>query len=117
MKSRFQPTRKALLFWVLFIGLGAVAGAAGMLADPTGRAMGMDAMLPFFQVFPFADVLFRSFTFSGIALLLVNGLPNLLAAGLLLRRRPSGVLPSAHPSGCLACVARCAPSASRPQAR
>lgn len=92
MKSRFEPTRKALIGWTLFIGIGAVAGAACMLIDPTGRTLGMDAMLPFFQVLPFADVLFRSFTFSGIALLLVNGLPNLLAAGLLLRRQPSGVV-------------------------
>ena len=54
--SRFQPTRRALLFWTLFIGLGAVAGACMMLLDPTGKAMGMDAMLPYFQVLPFADV-------------------------------------------------------------
>ena len=40
--SRFQPTRRALLFWTLFIGLGAVAGACMMLLDPTGKAMGMD---------------------------------------------------------------------------
>lgn len=92
MNSRFEPTRKALICWTLFIGIGAVAGAACMLIDPTGRALGMDAMLPFFQILPFADVLFQSFTFSGIALLLVNGLPNLLAAGLLLGKRPSGVV-------------------------
>ena len=29
-----------------------------MLLDPSGRALGMDAMLPYFQVLPFADVLF-----------------------------------------------------------
>lgn len=48
-----------------------------MLLDPSGRAMGMDAMLPYFQVLPFADVLFQDLTFSGIALLIVNGLTNL----------------------------------------
>ncbi len=36
-----------------------------MLLDPSGRALGMDAMLPYFQVLPFADVLFRDLTFSG----------------------------------------------------
>lgn len=92
MNSRFLPTRRALLFWTLFIGIGAVAGAACMLIDPAGRALGMDAMLPFFQVLPFADVLFRNFTFPGIALLVVNGLPNLLAAGLLLGKKPAGVV-------------------------
>lgn len=92
MKSRFEPTRKALIFWTLFIGLGALAGGSAMLMDPTGGALGMDAMLPYFQVLPFADVLFRDFIFSGIALLLVNGLPNLLAAVLLLRRKKAGVV-------------------------
>ena len=90
--GRFAPTRRALVFWTLFIGICAVAGAAGMLLDPTGRAMGMDAMLPYFQKLPLAPVLFQNFTFSGIALLLVNGVPNLIAAGLLLRRKPSGVV-------------------------
>lgn len=91
-KSRYQTTRSILIFWTLFIGLGAVAGACGMLLDPSGKAMGMDAMLPYFQVLPFADVLFCDFTFSGIALLIVNGLTNLTAAGLLLAKKKSGVI-------------------------
>ena len=71
--SRFQAARKLLIFWTFFIGLGAVAGAAAMLIDPSGRALGMDAMLPYFQVLPFAEVLFQNFIFSGWALLIVNG--------------------------------------------
>ncbi len=89
-KSRCRTACRWLLFWTLFIGLGAVAGAAAMLLDPSGKALGMDAMLPYFQVLPFADRLFQNFTFSGIALLLVNGVTNLTAAGLLLARRPAG---------------------------
>lgn len=92
MKSRYAATRRALLFWTLFIGLGAVAGAMGMLSDPSGRAMGMDAMLPYFQVLPFADVLFRNLTFSGFALLIVNGLTNLTAAALLFAKKKAGVV-------------------------
>lgn len=91
-KSRFQRARNWLLFWTLFIGLGAVAGAAGMLLDPSGKALGMDAMLPYFQVLPFAEIVFQDFTFSGWALLIVNGLTNLTAAGLLLRKKPAGVV-------------------------
>lgn len=91
-KSRYEIARRWLIFWTLFIGVGAVAGATGMLADPSGRALGMDAMLPYFQRLPPADVLFRDFRFSGAALLVVNGLTNLLAAALLLRRRRSGEL-------------------------
>ena len=90
-KSRYQTARRILLFWTLFIGVGAAAGAAGMLLDPSGKAMGMDAMLPYFQVLPFADVLFRDLTFSGWALLIVNGLTNLTAASLLLAKRNAGI--------------------------
>ena len=90
-KSRYQTARRILLFWTLFIGVGAAAGAAGMLLDPSGKAMGMDAMLPYFQVLPFADVPFRDLTFSGWALLIVNGLTNLTAASLLLAKKNAGI--------------------------
>ena len=91
-KSRFCTARRILIFWTLFIGLGAVAGALAMLLDPSGKSLGMDAMLPYFQVLPFADVVFQDFTFSGWALLIVNGLTNLTAAGLLLAKKHSGVV-------------------------
>lgn len=89
---RAQIAGQWLLCWTLFIGLGAVAGASGMLLDPSGKAMGMDTMLPYFQVLPYAEVLFQNFLFSGIALLIVNGLSNLTAAALLLRKKKSGVI-------------------------
>ena len=63
-----------------------------MIIDPGGKAMGMDAMLPFFQKLPFADVLFRDFLFFGFALLIVNGQTNLTAAGLLFRNKKAGVI-------------------------
>lgn len=95
MKTKKTRSRVAigwLLFWTLFIGLGAVAGASGMLLDPSGKSMGMDAMLPYFQVLPLADVLFQNYVFSGIALLIVNGLTYLTAAVLLLRKKDIGVI-------------------------
>ena len=88
--SRYRAARGWLLFWTLFVGLGAVAGALCMLIDPSGRSMGMDAMLPYFQKLPFAQYVFQDFTFSGWALLIVNGLTNLTAAALLLLDRRSG---------------------------
>ena len=91
-KSRFRTARRILLFWTVFIGLGAVAGALTMLLCPSGKAMGVDAMLPYFRVLPFADAVFQDFTFSGWALLIVNGLTNLTAAGLLLAKKPAGVI-------------------------
>ena len=90
--TRYQITRRFLIFWTLFIGIGAVAGAVMMLADPSGKAIGMDAMLPYFQVLPLADVLFRDLRFSGIALLIVNGFSNLTAAVLLFCRKRTGIV-------------------------
>lgn len=92
MKSRYKITRKWLIFWCLFIGIGAVAGGITMIAVPDGSVMGMSGMLPYFQVLPFADVLFQDFLFSGIALLIVNGLTNLTAAALLLARKEAGII-------------------------
>ena len=91
-RSRYQTARRILIFWTLFIGIGAVGGALMMLLDPSGKTMGMDAMLPYFQVLPFAEVVFQDFTFSGWALLIVNGLTNLTAAALLLARKNAGVV-------------------------
>lgn len=90
--SRFNTARKFLIFWCLFIGIGAVGGAACMLLRPDGSIMGMQGMLPFFQVLPFAKVLFQDFVFPGIALLCVNGITNLTAAALLLAGKRSGVV-------------------------
>lgn len=91
-KSRYQIARRWLIFWTLFIGIGAVAGATGMLADPSGKAMGMDGMLPYFQVLPLADILYQDYVFPGFALLVVNGLTNLTAAILLFLKKKSGVV-------------------------
>ena len=90
--SKYNILRKILIFWTLFIGIGAVAGGLSMIIDPSGKALHMDGMLPYFQVLPFANTLFQNFLFSGFALLIVNGLTNLTAAALLLRKKKSGVL-------------------------
>lgn len=91
-KSRFKKARAILIFWTLFIGIGAVAGATAMLIDPSGKFMGMDEMLPYFRKLPFADVLFNDFVFSGIALLIVNGVSDLLAATLIFMKKKSGII-------------------------
>ena len=41
MKSRFESARKWLIFWTLFIGIGAAGGAACMLAAPDGSLLGL----------------------------------------------------------------------------
>ncbi len=91
-QSRYNTARKWLIFWALFIGIGAVVGGVSMIMEPSGKILHMEKMLPFFQKLPFADVLFRDYLFSGFALLIVNGLTNLTAAALLLKQKKLGVL-------------------------
>ena len=90
--KRYDTARRWLIFWTLFIGVGAVAGGLSMILDPSGKTLHMDGMLPYFQVLPFARALFQDFLFSGFALLIVNGLTNLTAAVLLLKRKRLGVI-------------------------
>lgn len=90
--SRYRPARRALLFWTIFICIGAVTGSSAMLIDPSGGLMGMDAMLPYFQKLPFAETVFQDFVFSGISLLIVNGISNLTAAGLLIANKRIGAV-------------------------
>ena len=90
--KRYDTARRWLIFWTLFIGVGAVAGGLSMILDPSGKTLHMDGMLPYFQVLPFAKTLFQDFLFSGFALLIVNGLTNLTVAVLLLRRKKLGVI-------------------------
>lgn len=91
-KSRYKTTKKFLIFWTLFIGIGAMLGGIMMLIDPTGETIGMAGMLPYFKKLPFADVLFRDFVFSGIMLIIVNGITNLVAATLLFFDKKIGVV-------------------------
>ena len=90
--SRYAVSRRLLLFDCLFIGLGAESGSVGKLTAPDGSNLGMQALLPYFQVLPFAEVLFQDYVFSGVALLCVNGLTNLTAAVLLLKKKRLGVI-------------------------
>ncbi len=88
--KRYKRAKAASLFWTLFIGAGAVLGAVGMFVDPTGKAAGMDGLLPGMQKLPFANVLFQNLIFPGIALLLVNGVPNFVAAAFLFKNKKAG---------------------------
>ncbi|MGM9760654.1 MAG: hypothetical protein ACI30I_11200, partial [Parabacteroides sp.] len=76
-----------LLGWNLFIGIGAVAGSVVFWLDPSGRLMGMADHLVYFQPLPLSDLFFRDFTWPAVALFCVNGLPNLWAALLVVRKK------------------------------
>ena len=73
----------------IFIAVGAVGGAVMMWKDPTGLSWGGEPMLDLLRSkMPWPDVLFKNFIPSSYALLVVNGLPQLLAALMLFKNHP-----------------------------
>lgn len=73
-------------FLTLFIGIGAVGGAAMMWIDPTGIAWGGEPLLDLLRAkMPWSDIFFRNFIPSGFVLLALNGLPQIAAAILLFK--------------------------------
>ena len=87
---RFKVFRALLLAISLFVGIGAFFGGVCMLIKPDGSLVFLDGMLPYFQVLPFAEVLFQDYVFSGIMLIIINGVSNALASVLILRNKRSG---------------------------
>lgn len=89
---RYNKSKKILIFICLFVGVGALIGSTGMLMDPTGKLIKMNEMLPYFKVLPFSNILFTNYIFSGISLLIVNGLTNLTAAYYLINNKKIGII-------------------------
>lgn len=87
---RLKIFKVLLLILTIFVGVGAVFGGVCMLIEPDGRLVFLDTMLPYFQVLPFAEVLFQDYVFSGIMLILINGVTNLVATVLILKNKRSG---------------------------
>lgn len=89
---RYNKTRKILIFWCLFIGIGAFFGSFCMFIDKTGTIIKMDALLPYFEKLPFSNILFQDYIFPGICLLLINGIPNIISAILLIKKNKNGII-------------------------
>ena len=80
---------KFLKFLTLFIGIGAVMGAAMMWIDPSGQMWGMDPLLEMLRAkMPWPDVFFKDFIPSGFVLLFLNGFTQFAAAFLLFKKHP-----------------------------
>ena len=78
---------RVFLIVVSFLnGLAGLVCGLLLVIGPDGRLMQMGMLLPVIQRFPLADVFFRDFLWIGVAMLLVLGLPNLVAAAMLVRR-------------------------------
>ncbi len=76
-------------FLIVMSILNAVAGlVCGVLflISPDGSLMGFEPLLAVIGKLPLADVFFQDLTWIGIAMLLVLGIPNLVASVALLRR-------------------------------
>ena len=73
----------------LFIGIGAIVGAAMMWIDPTGVTWGGEPLLELLRAkMPWPDIFFRNFIPSGFVLLVLNGITQLAAAYLLFKKHP-----------------------------
>ena len=59
---------------------------------PDGSLLHMENLLPYFEVLPFSDILFKNYIFSGIALIIVNGISNLIASYLIIKNKKSGLI-------------------------
>ena len=80
------------MFWCLFVSIGAIYGSTLMFINPTGKLLGMEELLPYFKVLPFSDKIFQNYIFSGISLLIVNGISNLIAFYYLLKNKKAGII-------------------------
>ena len=89
---RYKRVKKILMFWCLFIGIGALWGNICMFIKPDGSLLHMENLLPYFEVLPFSDILFKNYIFSGIMLLFVNGISNFIAFYLLLKNKKIGII-------------------------
>jgi hypothetical protein len=76
----------------LLIVVSIMNGAAGLvcgvlfIAAPDGRLLQAGALLPVIKGLPLASFFFQDFVWIGVAMLLVLGIPNSIAAVMLLRR-------------------------------
>lgn len=87
---RLKVFKILLLIMTVFVGVGAFEGGICMLIKPDGSLVFLDTLLPYFQVLPFADILFKDYIFSGIMLIIVNGITNVIATVLILKNKRIG---------------------------
>jgi len=80
---KLLPLAKWSLFWTLFIGIGAVAGALMMWLAPEFFG---EAMLVPLRRLPLGHLIGHSYALPGMALLLAIGAPHLIAAWLIYKR-------------------------------
>ncbi len=81
---RLTASQKWLLFWFVFVGIGALAGVGMLWFAPV--QLGMAPLLDLMQRnLPLANIFFTGFAWPGAFLLLVVALPQLTGGVLVLR--------------------------------
>ncbi len=79
--------RKVQIFITLFIAIGAMVGTVMMWSDPSGSSWGGASLLDMLGAkMPWKEVFFKDFIPSSLVLLVVNGLPQFIAAWMLVRK-------------------------------
>ena len=81
--------RVARVFLIIVSILNGLAGlVCGLLliVRPDGSFLQMGALVPVVKTLPLANIFFRDFLWLGVAMLLALGIPNLIAALMLVRR-------------------------------
>ena len=78
---------KVLLIISLFIGINAIIGSGLMFIDKTGSLLKMNYLLIYFKVLPLSNILFNDYLFSGICLLIINGITNIAGSIMLIKNK------------------------------
>lgn len=87
-RSRLQTVARRVLLGIAWLN-GITAPICGilMIVSPDGEIMMMQALIVEMQSWPGASIFFQDLTWSGIALLLVNGVSNLVCLALWLAKK------------------------------
>lgn len=78
---------KVLLIISLFIGINAIIGSGLMFIDKTGSLLKMNYLLIYFKELPLSNILFNDYLFSGICLLIINGITNIAGSIMLIKNK------------------------------
>ena len=81
LNNNYRRARTGSLVLLFFLGISALAGALGMILDPSGEGMGMPPEL-------LDKTPFNSFLIPAIILGIFNGILSLVFAVLILKRSP-----------------------------
>ena len=81
-----RVARRLLIVVSILNGVAGLVCGVLFIAGPDGHLLQAGALLPVIRGLPLASVFFQDFVWIGVAMLLVLGVPNSIAAVMLLRK-------------------------------